>query len=85
MRPDYQTSPLLWLSGQLGRFLGDGYREIRGLIANNAPVKLKRVFTGSMAAVVLALLTVIVIGLIVENLIFRTIERNTVQKWGTQS
>lgn len=28
---------------------------------------------------------VIVIGLIVENLIFRTIERNTVQKWGTQS
>jgi NitT/TauT family transport system permease protein len=26
------------------------------------------------------LLTVIVIGLIVENLIFRTIERNTVQK-----
>jgi len=34
VRPDYQTSPLLWLSGQLGRFLGDGYREIRGLIAN---------------------------------------------------
>ena len=33
----------------------------------------------------LGLLTVIVIGLIVENLIFRTIERNTVQKWGTQS
>ncbi|MBL0158802.1 MAG: AAA family ATPase [Bryobacterales bacterium] len=62
MRPDYQTSPLLWLSGQLGRFLGDGYREIRGLIANNAPDKLKRVFTGSMAAVVLALLTVIVIA-----------------------
>jgi NitT/TauT family transport system permease protein len=31
------------------------------------------------------LLTVIVIGLIVENLIFRTIERNTIQKWGTQS
>jgi NitT/TauT family transport system permease protein len=31
------------------------------------------------------LLTVIVIGLIVQNLIFRTIERNTVQKWGTLS
>jgi hypothetical protein len=31
------------------------------------------------------LLTVMVIGLIVENLIFRTIEHNTVQKWGTQS
>jgi NitT/TauT family transport system permease protein len=36
-------------------------------------------------AVFAGLLTVIVIGLIVENLIFRTIERNTVQKWGTQS
>jgi len=31
------------------------------------------------------LLTMIVIGLIVENLIFRTIERNTIQKCGTQS
>jgi hypothetical protein len=30
-------------------------------------------------------LTVIVIGLIVENLIFRTIERNTVLKWDLQS
>jgi hypothetical protein len=30
------------------------------------------------------LLTVILIGLVVENLILRTIERNTVQKWGTQ-
>ena len=30
------------------------------------------------------LLTVIVIGLVVENLIFRTIERKTVQKWGMQ-
>jgi NitT/TauT family transport system permease protein len=36
-------------------------------------------------AVFAGLLTVIVIGLIVENLIFRTIERNTVQKWGSQS
>lgn len=31
------------------------------------------------------LLTVIVIGLIVENLIFRTVERRTVQRWGVQS
>ena len=38
-----------------------------------------------MRAVFAGLLTVIVIGLIVENLIFRTIERNTVQKWDTQS
>jgi NitT/TauT family transport system permease protein len=36
-------------------------------------------------AVFAGLLTVIVIGLIVENLIFRTIERNTVLKWGLQS
>jgi NitT/TauT family transport system permease protein len=36
-------------------------------------------------AVFAGLLTVIIIGLIVENLIFRTIERNIVQKWGTQT
>ena len=30
-------------------------------------------------------LTAIMIGLIVANLVFRTIERNIVQKWGTQS
>lgn len=36
-------------------------------------------------AVFAGLLTVIVIGLVVENLIFRTIERNTVLKWGVQS
>ena len=31
------------------------------------------------------LLTVILIGLVVENLIFRTIERNTIARWGMQS
>ncbi len=31
------------------------------------------------------LLTVIVIGLVVENLIFRTVERRTVQRWGVQN
>ncbi|WP_316178945.1 MULTISPECIES: ABC transporter permease [unclassified Bradyrhizobium] len=36
-------------------------------------------------AVFAGLLTVIVIGLVVENLIFRTIERTTVLTWGTQS
>ncbi len=36
-------------------------------------------------AVFAGLLTVLIIGLFVENLIFRAIERNTVQKWGTQS
>ncbi len=63
MRRDYQaTSPLLWVATQFGRFLGDGYREIRGLIASNAPDNLKRAFTGSIAALILALLTVIVIA-----------------------
>lgn len=35
-------------------------------------------------AVFAGLLTVIAIGLFVENLVFRTIERKTVQKWGLQ-
>jgi NitT/TauT family transport system permease protein len=34
---------------------------------------------------VFAGLTVIVIGLVVENLIFVTIERNTIRKWGLHS
>ncbi len=37
------------------------------------------------AAVFAGLLMVIVIGLLVENLIFRTIEHKTVRKWGMQS
>jgi NitT/TauT family transport system permease protein len=37
------------------------------------------------AAVFAGLLTVIMIGLLVENLIFRTLERRTVRRWGTQS
>ena len=37
------------------------------------------------AAVFAGLLTVIIIGLLVENLIFRTLERRTVRRWGTQS
>jgi NitT/TauT family transport system permease protein len=36
-------------------------------------------------AVFAGLLTVILIGLVVENLIFRTIERRTVLRWGLQS
>jgi NitT/TauT family transport system permease protein len=31
------------------------------------------------------LLTVILIGLIIENLVFRTIENHTVRKWGMQA
>ena len=63
MRSEHQaTSPLLWVATQLGQFLSDGYREIRALIASNTPHSLKKVFTGSLAALVLALLAVIVIA-----------------------
>jgi NitT/TauT family transport system permease protein len=41
--------------------------------------------TLDIAGVFSGLLTVIVIGLVVENLIFRTIERMTVKKWGMQN
>jgi NitT/TauT family transport system permease protein len=41
--------------------------------------------TLDIAGVFSGLLTVIVIGLVVENLIFRTIERMTVKRWGLQS
>ncbi|MVW78480.1 ABC transporter permease [Bordetella sp. 02P26C-1] len=37
------------------------------------------------SAVFAGLLTIIIIGLVVENLIFRTIERRTVQRWGMQA
>ncbi|MBV9078936.1 MAG: ABC transporter permease [Methylobacteriaceae bacterium] len=36
-------------------------------------------------AVFAGLLTVVLIGLVVENLIFRQVERRTVQRWGVQS
>ena len=63
MRPEYPaTSPLHWVATQLGQFLGDGYREIRALIASNTPHSLKKVFTGSLAALVLTLLAVVVIA-----------------------
>ncbi|MEZ5398659.1 MAG: AAA family ATPase [Bryobacteraceae bacterium] len=63
MRPEHHaTSPLVWVATQLGHFICDGYREIRALIGSNTPHSLKKVFTGSLAALVLALLAVIVIG-----------------------
>jgi NitT/TauT family transport system permease protein len=40
-------------------------------------LEISKVFAG--------LLTIIIIGLIVENLIFHTIERHTVRKWGMQA
>ena len=63
MRPERQgKGPILWGVTQLGQFLGDGYREIRGLIFSNTPNKLKKVFTGSLLALILALLAVTVIA-----------------------
>ncbi len=38
-----------------------------------------------IANVFAGLLTVILIGLVVENLIFQTIERHTIQRWGMQA
>ena len=43
---------------------------------NKNQIKIPNVFAG--------LLTVILIGLIVENLIFRVVEARTVQRWGMQ-
>jgi len=40
--------------------------------------------TLDIAAVFGGLLTVIIIGLLIENLVFKTIERRTVQRWGVQ-
>ena len=41
--------------------------------------------TLDIASVFAGLLTVIIIGLLIENLVFRTIERRTVQRWGIQN
>ncbi|MCZ2078313.1 MAG: AAA family ATPase [Bryobacterales bacterium] len=56
------TGVIPWLIAQLGRFLVDGYREIRALLSSNAPQSLKRLFSGSLLALVLALVTVTVIA-----------------------
>lgn len=55
-------SPLLWAVHQLGRFLRDGYGEIRGLLAANTPRALRKTFTGSLAALLIALAAVTVIA-----------------------
>lgn len=63
MRPDREaTSPILWVLTQFGRFLRDGYGEIRQLVSANTPHGVKRVFTGSLLALVLALVAVAVIA-----------------------
>ena len=63
MRPERQaTGPIPWVVTQLGQFLGGGYREICALISSNTPHTLKKVFTGSLLALILALLSVTVIA-----------------------
>ncbi len=47
------------------------------IFENRNTLEIPSVFAG--------LLTVIIIGLLIENLVFRTIERRTVQRWGVQS
>ncbi len=67
MRPDREaTSPilwvLLWVFTQFGLFLRDGYSEIRQLMSANTPRGVKKVLTGSLLALVLALAAVTVIA-----------------------
>lgn len=70
MRPEQQaTGPIPWVVTRLGQFLRDGYREIRGLISSNTPHNLKKVFTGSVLALILALLAVTVIAAQIHPLV----------------
>ena len=63
MRPERQvTGPIPWVIAQFGQFLGDGYREVRALISSNTPHSLKKLFSGSLLALILALLAVTVIA-----------------------
>ena len=63
MRPELEaTGPIPWVITQFSRFLRDGYQEIRALISSSTPHSVKRAFTGSLAALILALLAVAVIA-----------------------
>jgi hypothetical protein len=63
---------------------GTGIRRVLGQDGRGWFIFENRILL-DIPAVFAGLLTVIVIGLVVENLIFRTIERNTVQKSGAPS
>jgi transitional endoplasmic reticulum ATPase len=52
----------VWLIAHLGRFLKAGYSEVRGLLASSTPHRVKRAFTGSLVALLLALGVVIFLG-----------------------
>jgi len=70
LRPEQQaTGPIPLVVTRLGQFLRDGYREIRGLISSNTPNNLKKVFTGSVLALILALLAVTVIAAQIHPLV----------------
>ncbi len=63
MGPERQvTGPIPWVIAQFGHFLGDGYREVRALISKNSPHNLKKLFGGSLLALILAMLAVTVIA-----------------------
>ena len=65
---------------QLGRHVvlkENDYACIPCIYENKNQLEIPNVFAG--------LFTVIVIGLMVENVIFRTIEGKTVRRWGMQS
>ena len=52
------TGPIPWVLSHLGHFLGDGYNEIRILLSSNTPHNIKKLFSGSLLALILALLAV---------------------------
>src|SRR5262252_4330608 len=54
--------PIPWVLSQLGHFLGDGYSEIRALLSSNTPNNLKKLFSGSLLALILALVAVVFIA-----------------------
>jgi transitional endoplasmic reticulum ATPase len=53
---------LTWVFTRLGRFLRDGYGEFRQLVISNTPHSVKKVFTASLLALILALAAVTVIA-----------------------
>jgi transitional endoplasmic reticulum ATPase len=52
------TGPIPWVISQFGHFLGDDYSEIRGILSSNTPHNIKKLFSGSLLALILALLAV---------------------------
>ena len=77
-------------TGQVVSEIGDHFNNIAVFSLALAITKSGLVVSGVMLsraipAVFAGLFTVILIGLVVENLIFRNIEAATVRRWGMQS